>query len=84
MALGCPVICSPVASLPEVAGDAAHMVDLRPETYLEAIRDLSRDSAQRREMSEAGRRQAAQFSWLRCARETLEVYKTTVSSGTHP
>ncbi|HMO66955.1 MAG TPA: glycosyltransferase family 1 protein, partial [Verrucomicrobiota bacterium] len=30
MQLGCPVVCSPVASLPEVAGDAALFVPSRP------------------------------------------------------
>jgi alpha-1,3-rhamnosyl/mannosyltransferase len=75
MTLGCPVICSRVASLPEVAGDAALYADATPEAYLTAMRRLLKDGPLRASLQALGRRQASRFSWQRCARETLEVYQ---------
>jgi glycosyltransferase involved in cell wall biosynthesis len=78
MALGCPVICSRVASLPEVGGDAACYAELEPSSYLEKMRKLACDSDLRRAMSERGLRQAASFTWERCAEQTLAVYGKTL------
>ena len=75
MTLGCPVICSRVASIPEVAGEAALYADATPEAYLAAMRQLLGDASLRPDLRELGQRQAARFSWSRCARETLEVYQ---------
>ena len=79
MACGTPVLTSDVSSLPEVAGDAALLV---PPTDVEAIADglrrLLEDAALRADLAERGRRQAASFSWERCARETLSVYNSVV------
>jgi glycosyltransferase involved in cell wall biosynthesis len=80
MTLGCPVLCSPVASLPEVGGDAALFVEQTEEAYLDAMRRLASDKELRRELSERGYRQAKQFSWLRCAAETVAVYRKTLRS----
>jgi glycosyltransferase involved in cell wall biosynthesis len=78
MSLGCPVICSPVASLPEVGGAAALFTDLMPDAYLNAMRQVSREAGLRNELIEKGLTQAAKFSWNKCAREVLEVYRTTL------
>ncbi len=79
MACGTPVLTSDLSSLPEVAGDAAVLV---PPTDVEAIADgllrLLEDAALRADLAERGRRQAASFSWERCARETLAVYRSVV------
>jgi len=79
MACGTPVLTSDISSLPEVAGDAALLV---PPEDVEAIGDglarLLEDDALRAELAERGHRQAARFSWERCARETLAVYETVV------
>jgi glycosyltransferase involved in cell wall biosynthesis len=75
MSVGCPVICSRVASLPEVAGEAACYADLTPLAYLGAMRALVGDDAARRQLGALGVRQAARFSWARCAAETLSVYQ---------
>lgn len=74
MQLGCPVVCSPVASLPEVAGDAALSVPLRAEAYLEAMRSLAENPRLREELARRGRLQGGKFSWKRCAEETVAVY----------
>jgi glycosyltransferase involved in cell wall biosynthesis len=79
MGLGCPVICSAVASLPEVGGDAACYVDLNPDAYLEAMLELSENVARRQTMITQGLARAKLFSWSRAARETLAVYRQAAS-----
>ncbi|HEY1718792.1 MAG TPA: glycosyltransferase family 1 protein, partial [Verrucomicrobiae bacterium] len=76
MALGCPVICSPVASLPEVGGDAAMFTDMTPAAYLKAMERLNREASLRADLIEKGRAQAAKFSWNKCAGEVLEIYRS--------
>jgi glycosyltransferase involved in cell wall biosynthesis len=74
MACGTPVVCSNVSSLPEVAGDAALLVDpLDVKGMAEAMNRLLQDEGLRAELVERGYRQVRQFSWERCARETLAV-----------
>jgi len=74
MACGTPVICSNTSSLPEVAGDAALLVDPRePEALAQAMLRLLRDKELRGELSARGLEQARRFSWRRCAQETLAV-----------
>lgn len=72
MAAGATVLTSAVSSLPEVAGDAALLVD---PTDVEAIRaGLARllgDPALRARLAEAGRARATGFSWARTAAATL-------------
>ena len=80
MSLGCPVVCSPVASLPEVGGDAALFSKLQPDAYLDAMKRLSADIGLRGELIANGYRQARQFSWRRCAEETAEVYRSALKS----
>jgi alpha-1,3-rhamnosyl/mannosyltransferase len=75
MTLGCPVICSPVASLPEVGGQAVLYCDLTAEAYGAGLRRVAADDALRQELSAKGRQQATLFSWDRCAAETLGVYR---------
>lgn len=81
MALGCPVICSPVASLTEVGGAAALFTDMKPDAYLNAMRQVSREASMRNELIERGLAQATNFSWDKCAREVLEVYRETLRLG---
>jgi len=74
MACGTPVVCSNVSSLPEVAGDAALLVDpLDVEGMAEAMNRLLQDEGLRAELVERGYRQVRRFSWERCARATLAV-----------
>ena len=74
MALGCPVICSPVASLPEVGGTAAYFAEMEPSAYLSALIQIAKSSPKRDEMIQAGLIQAAKFSWKKCAEQTAAVY----------
>ena len=75
-----PLICSNATSLPEVAGDAAYMVDAtEPDQIATAIVDIVSDSKLRKSLIEKGRKRAQQFTWEKCAKNTLEVYKKTLS-----
>jgi glycosyltransferase involved in cell wall biosynthesis len=75
MARAIPVACSTAGSLPEVAGEAALPFDPTDEIAMgEAIAQLA-DPATRTRLREAGRRRAAEFSWVETARQTVEVYE---------
>lgn len=78
MALGCPVICAPVSSLPEVGGEAPFYAPLSLEPWLAALAEIAHNGNRRRECIEAGRQQAEKFSWLRCAERTAAVFESTV------
>jgi glycosyltransferase involved in cell wall biosynthesis len=74
MASGTPVICSNVSSLPEVAADAAILVDpMDTEQISQALERVLRDAELRRDLIQRGLRQAKRFTWEACARQTLEI-----------
>ncbi len=76
MACGTPVITSNNSSLPEVAGEAALLVDPTDSLALtEAFVRLMRQPDLRDSMRERGLIQAAQFRWDKTAQETVAVYK---------
>jgi glycosyltransferase involved in cell wall biosynthesis len=81
MRAGCPVICGHVASLPEVAGDAACYADLDPTAFLGAMARRLAGEPPRDEITARGRLQAARFTWERCASETVEVYRSALRAG---
>ncbi|MDY6877792.1 MAG: glycosyltransferase family 1 protein [Chloroflexota bacterium] len=75
MACGVPVVCSATSSLPEVAGDAALLVDPHDEKALaEAMTRILEDTDLRREMIARGVAQAARFTWERAARQLLGIF----------
>jgi glycosyltransferase involved in cell wall biosynthesis len=77
MAAGCPVIASNISSLPEVAGDAALLVDPEaPNAIADAITLLARDPARRLELLHEGSKRAKSLDLLRQARGTLAVYRS--------
>ena len=79
MASGVPVVCSDRASVPEVAGDAALLVD--PEDYSAFAAQMERvllDEELRRVLIQKGFERAGAFSWKRCAEETFKAYKQAV------
>jgi glycosyltransferase involved in cell wall biosynthesis len=76
MACGTPVITSNTASLPEVAGDAAILVDpLSPEAIGRAMQTLLEDPAAREQLSIRGIERARLYSWDRCAAEHAVLYR---------
>jgi glycosyltransferase involved in cell wall biosynthesis len=75
MACGTPVVTSAVSSLPEVAGDAALLVDpLDTQALAEAMRRVMDDAKLRSEMVQKGLDQARRFTWSGSARQLLETY----------
>jgi glycosyltransferase involved in cell wall biosynthesis len=82
MACGVPVVCSRAGSLPEVAGDAAVLVDPDdPAALARAIRDVLTDRALALDLAARGIRRAADFTWERAAAETLLAYKAAAQRG---
>lgn len=76
MACRCPVICSDAASMPEVAGDAAILIDpARSDELAQAIETLVHDTQIRDDLVKKGIQQAAGFTWNSTAGQTLEVFK---------
>lgn len=76
MACGTPCLVSEVSSIPEIAGDAALYINpYDTEGIGKAMEKLAGDKNLREKLSAAGREQSKKFSWPKCARETLEVYK---------
>lgn len=74
MACGVPVLASNVTSLPEVAGDAALLVDpYSVEAIADGLARLLADAALRRELSGRGITRAAEFTWDRTAAQTWQV-----------
>ena len=77
MACGTPVVCSNAASLPEVVGDAAILVNPHHiDEISAAIHRVLGDAALRDELRAKSIAQAAKFSWERTAQETLGVYES--------
>jgi glycosyltransferase involved in cell wall biosynthesis len=80
MQSGTPVISSNTTSLPEVAGDAAILVDPTDEDELcQAMWRLLTDNELRQTLIQKGLARAQEFSWERCAHETVAVYRTIVN-----
>jgi len=76
MACGTPVVCSNGSSLPEIAGDAAMLVDpLDVESITGGLRRVLAGGGQALEMRTLGLAQAQRFSWERAAQATLAVYR---------
>jgi glycosyltransferase involved in cell wall biosynthesis len=76
MACGTPVICSDATSLPEVAGDAALLIDPHREDELaRAIQGVVLDASLAESLSTRGLRRAREFSWKRTADETVGIYR---------
>jgi len=76
MAHGTPVVTSNTSSLPEVAGNAALLVN--PENVFEIRRALQRallDPVLRAQMKQRGYDQAQRFSWTNSVSRILEIYR---------
>ena len=81
MACGAPVLSSNASSLPEVAEDAALLVDPTSiEELAEGLKRLAGDEELRRSLRAAGIKRAAEFSWTRAAEETLACYRRVLES----
>jgi len=85
MACATPVITSRVSCLPEIVGDAAMLVDpTSVDQIAEAIRRLHQDPGLRNTLVERGIQRASQFTWERCAQQTLEAYHRMAALASSP
>jgi glycosyltransferase involved in cell wall biosynthesis len=76
MAAGTPVIASNRSAVPEVAGDAAWLVNPEDlEELTDALVTLTRDHERRADLSRRGFQRASQFSWLDAVEQTWQVYR---------
>lgn len=83
MSCGCPVLTSNVSSMPEVAGNAGLLVNpTSVEEIAAGILKLLSDDGLRKDCVQKGFVQARRFSWERCARETLELYRSMGMNST--
>ncbi|MBA3346028.1 MAG: glycosyltransferase family 4 protein [Gemmatimonadales bacterium] len=81
MACGCPVITSTTSACPEVAGDAAILVDPEDvEGMAAAMQRLSLDDLLAEELRARGLRRAATFSWDESARTLLSELRTAAGA----
>jgi len=76
MACGVPVITSNTSSMPEVAGDAAHIIDPNnTKEICNGMIKIASDLKYRNELIQKGLLQSKKFSWNRMAFQVLEQYK---------
>jgi glycosyltransferase involved in cell wall biosynthesis len=81
MAAGIPVITSNRSALPEVAGDAALLVNPQDtEELAHALRELAGNEDLRRDLAAKGQQRAELFTWQKAVRETWDVYQRFSSS----
>ncbi len=79
MACGTPVVASDMASIPEVTGDAAVLVDPCGAADMAAALEMVLGSASlRQELAIKGLARAKEFSWERTAAETRKIYEKVV------
>jgi glycosyltransferase involved in cell wall biosynthesis len=82
MACGCPIVTSNVSCMPEIAGDAALLVDpYKTRDIAGAFRRLFDESGLRDELGARGMERARGFTWEKAARATLEVYEECLAGG---
>ena len=81
MACGTPVIATKSASIPEVVGDAAMLVDSSSDSdMMNAIAMLEKNAKMRFDLTEKGLKRIKYFSWKKTAQKTIEVYKKVLSA----
>jgi len=81
MACGTPVITSNVSSMPEVAGEAALLVDPCSTAEIsDAMLRLAGDEELQSQMRAKGIERAGHFSWERTAEQTWQIYQEVIGS----
>lgn len=81
MATGTPILTSNVSSMPEVAGDAAILIDpMSVESIRDGLLHLLTSPSQRNALAENGRRRSHTFTWPANAKRTLQAFREIVDS----
>lgn len=80
MQCGTPVLTSNISALPEVGGEACLYADpYQKDEWIRALFRLIQDETLRQHLAEKGIAHARNFSWKKCAEETMAVYLSVVS-----
>lgn len=81
MACGTPVIAANNSSIPEIAGEAALLVDAQdPRRMAETMRLALCDRTLRVNLTQKGLERVKNFSWEKCARATINVYRQALEN----
>lgn len=81
MQCGTPVISSNSTSLPEIVGDAGILVNPKDQDQLcQSMLNVLQNTQLRDLLRHKGIKRAKQFSWQKCANETLDIYKTILGN----
>ena len=79
MACGTPVVAANNSSLPEIVGDAALLTSAEEATPMaKLMAGLLTDERLRMDLVQKGLKQAASFSWEKCAQQTLAAYRQAI------
>ena len=82
MSCGLPVITSNCSAMPEVAGDAAILVDPHNVSEIaEAMRRVAEDELLAADLQRRGRARAKLFTWAKCGAQTWGVYREALGQG---
>jgi glycosyltransferase involved in cell wall biosynthesis len=82
LACGAPTIAMNMTSLPEILEDGAILIDGKDvQTWANGIRQVVVDDSLRQDLARRGLQQAAKLTWQRCARDTIEVYRTVAAES---
>lgn len=80
MNFGCPVVASFFSSLPEIGGDASLYFDPKnPDDLFEKLKSLKENKGLRKELIAKGRQRIKDFSWEKCAEQTLQIIIETAN-----
>ncbi len=74
----CPVVTSNIGSMEEVAGNSAVLVD--PTDVNSIATGIDKAISSPKTLCRKGLKRVKDFSWEKCAKETLEVYKESQSN----
>jgi glycosyltransferase involved in cell wall biosynthesis len=82
MANGVPILTSNVSAMPEVAGDAALLVDpLDTDAIASGLNKLIHDSVLRTRLTQAGLERSKEFTWEKAVEKTWGVYEEFLAGG---
>jgi len=83
LATGCPAIVPSTCASPEVAGNAARLIDPRDEADIaRALAEVAGSDPLREQMRQRGLQRAQRFSWRETARRTLDVFDQVLAAST--
>ena len=79
LSCGVPTVAMNMTSLPEILADGALLVDGKdPQTWANVIQRVLSDSNLRSELTQRGLKRASEFTWQKCAEDTLQIYYDVV------